>query len=54
MPPRLPPRDERGEVLPHDHNEILNDDDVIRRISQKQVIWDDNLGRLRISSLAGC
>lgn len=46
-----PPRDEHDTVIPHDHSEIENDDEVIRRISERQVILDKNGGR-RISSIA--
>ena len=47
----LPPRDETGRVIPHDHSEINNNDEVIRRISEKQIILDKN-GNCRISSMA--
>jgi hypothetical protein len=46
-----PPRDPNdGEVIPHDHDEIANEDDIIRRISDQQIV---NVGGVRrISSLA--
>lgn len=46
-----PPRDEHSEVIPHDHPEIDNDDEVIRRISERQITFDKN-GERRISSIA--
>lgn len=48
---KQPPRDENGEVIPHDHSEIENDDEVIRRISERQITQDKN-GNRRISSIA--
>ena len=48
---KLPPRDEHGKVIPHDHREIRNTDEVIRRISDLQTAPDRN-GRRRISSKA--
>ena len=50
MPLQPPPRDEHGNVLPHDHEGISACDGVIRRISEKQLV-DDGHGRLRPSSL---
>lgn len=52
MPPQLPPRDDDGAVVPYDEPNILDDDDLIRRISEKQTTFDKNAGRRRISSLA--
>jgi len=46
-----PPRDSDGCVLPHDHDEIGNDDGVIRRISELWITADKN-GNRRISSMA--
>jgi hypothetical protein len=46
-----PPRDEDGKVIPHDHSEINDNDEVIRRISERQIILDKN-GNRRISSMA--
>lgn len=52
MPLEPPPRDVRGEVIPHDHEGILPDDGIIRRISEQQLIRDDKTGGRRISSMA--
>lgn len=52
MPLPPPPRNERGEVIPHDHAQIAADDGVIRRISQHQIVFDPKLGSQRVSSLA--
>lgn len=46
-----PPRDENGDVTPHDHAEINNEDGVIRRISEKWVVPDKDGGK-RLSSMA--
>lgn len=51
MPLSPPPRDDDGNVLPHDHPEIKNGDGIIRRISEQFVVRDAN-GNLRISSMA--
>ncbi len=48
MPLEPPPRDVRGEVIPHDHEGILPDDGIIRRISEQQLIRDDKTGGRRI------
>jgi hypothetical protein len=50
VPLSPPPRDANGNVLPHDHAEILNQDDIIRRISDQQIV--EVAGRRRISSIA--
>jgi len=47
----FPPRDSDGSVLPHDHEEIKNEDEVIRRVSKQWVVRDAD-GHLRISSMA--
>lgn len=48
---RLPDLDDNGDVVPHDHDEIQNDDFLIRRVNPKQhVVPDDNRGCRRISS----
>jgi hypothetical protein len=48
-----PPRDANGQVLPHDHAEILNEDRLIRRINPiEHVVPDGNTGRRRISTKA--
>jgi hypothetical protein len=49
--PLPPPRDQNGEVTPHDHPEILANHIVIRRISEKQIVLD-RAGQRRISSIA--
>lgn len=49
---RPPPRDANGNVIPHDHCEISDDDGVIRRISEQQIVPDLTTGRWRVSSLA--
>lgn len=49
--PQPPPRNAVGEVLPHDHAEILAQDGVIRRISDKQVVSRPD-GRRTLSSIA--
>jgi hypothetical protein len=48
-----PQYDANGDVTPHDHNEILNEDVLIRRIDPVQhVVPDENRGGKRISSKA--
>ena len=47
-----PPRDSNMQVLPHDHPEILNQDGIIRRISEQHLINDEKTGGRRISSMA--
>ena len=52
MPLTSPPRDEYG-VSPHDHNEILADDLVIRRVSAAWTVVDPKApGGKRLSSMA--
>lgn len=51
MLPDPPAKDENGKTLPHDHAEIIDDDIVIRRISEKQIASYPN-GVRKISSLA--
>ncbi len=50
MPLRPPPRDKHGNVIPHDHEDLLESDGVIRRVSEKQLV-DDGRGRRRPSSI---
>jgi hypothetical protein len=50
--PLQPLRDENGDVVPHDHPEILNDHGVIRRISDEHIVFDEKIGGQRISSMA--
>ena len=49
--PQPPPRSQTGEVLPHDHDEILPDHGIIRRVSEKQVVKRAD-GRRTLSTLA--
>lgn len=51
MPLSPPPLDHNGVVEPHDHEEILNDDDIVRRISAHHLVVDSG-GVRRISSMA--
>lgn len=46
-----PPRDSDGSVLPHDHDEIKDEDEVIRRISDYFISQNPD-GSFRISSMA--
>lgn len=39
-------------MVPHDHQGILPDDGIIRRISEEQIIFDDKINGRRISSKA--
>ncbi len=52
MPLQPPPRDQDGRVIPHNHQDILPDDWVIRRISERLLIDDPKTGGKRISSIA--
>ena len=53
MPLTPPPRDGNGDVVPHDHPEIGDDDPVIRRISPEHVVPDPKAGTgRRISTMA--
>jgi hypothetical protein len=45
-----PQRDANGEVVPHDHPQIADGDDIIRRISEQQIV--NVSGTRRVSSLA--
>jgi hypothetical protein len=47
--PAAPPRDADGNVIPHDHAEILADHHVIRHTTPLHVV-DDGQGRKRIAS----
>ena len=51
MPLAPPPRDANGQVVPHDHNGIGNQDGVIRRISDFHLADGPN-GTLIVSSMA--
>jgi hypothetical protein len=50
--PLQPPRDANGNVVPHDHPEILNEHGVIRRVSEEHIVDDEKCptGR-RISTM---
>jgi hypothetical protein len=52
LPLDPPPRDTRGEVLPHDHAGILPEDGVIRRISPHHLVYDAKVQGKRPSSMA--
>lgn len=47
-----PPLDSNMQVQPHDHPEILDQDGIIRRISEQHLINDEKTGGRRISSIA--
>ena len=47
-----PPRDQNGDVVPHDHQDILPNDLIVRRISEQQIVIDAKIGGRRISSKA--
>jgi hypothetical protein len=48
-----PPRDTTGAVLPHDDPDIADADGLLRYIDpDNHLVWDDNLGRYRVSSAA--
>lgn len=51
MPLTPPPLDGNDEVVPHDHEEILDEDGVLRRISEHHLTRDED-GSLRVSSMA--
>lgn len=51
MPLQPPPRDAQG-VVPHDHDGILAEDVVIRRISAEMAVFDAKIGGKRLSSMA--
>ncbi len=50
MPPQPPPHDAQG-VVPHDHDSILSDDLVIRRVSAEMAVYDAKIGGKRLSSM---
>lgn len=52
MPLQPPPRDDHGNVIPHDHDGILSEHGVIRKISEQLVVEDEKVGGRRISSMA--
>lgn len=47
-----PPRDENGNVIPHDHEGIHAQDGIIRRIPEQHIVFDEKVGGKRISSMA--
>jgi hypothetical protein len=47
--PKEPPRDSEGNTLPHNHDEISNDDHVIRHIVPND-LCTDGAGGMRVSS----
>lgn len=51
MPLSPPPRDDKGQVVEHDHIELLASDIVFRRISREHIKPDAD-GNLRVSSMA--
>lgn len=52
MPLDPPPRDQIGEVVPHDHRGITSDDGVIRRVSHHHLVEDPKAGGKRLSTMA--
>lgn len=52
MPLDAPPRDDCGNVVPHDHSGINADDGVIRRIARNQLVYDAKLLANRPSTMA--
>jgi hypothetical protein len=48
--PRDPPRDSQGNILPHDHAEILDDHYVIRHINPNDLAFDETLKGKRLGS----
>lgn len=50
--PLLPQRDKNGDVVPHDHQEILPEHGIIRRISEQYIVTDDKCLVPRVSSMA--
>jgi hypothetical protein len=53
VPLSKPPLDENGEVVPHDHEGIANEDRVIRRVSAEHFVPDSKVsGGKRISTMA--
>jgi len=52
LPLDPPPRDCKGDVLPHDHAGIGPDDGIIRRISPQYMVDDPKTQGKRLSSMA--
>jgi len=52
MLPTKPPRNYHGDVVPHDHPDIGNTDNLIRGISPNHLVAAATPGKLRLSSMA--
>jgi hypothetical protein len=52
LPLNPPPRDDEGEVLPHDHAGIEHADGIIRRVSPQHMVDDPKTQGKRLSSMA--
>lgn len=52
--PANPPRDDRGFVIPHNHDEILNHHHVIRHTTPQDLCRNVDTGERRLSSGAFC
>jgi hypothetical protein len=52
LPIKLPPSDKNGLVIPHDHDEILDDHRIIRGVSAEFVVKDEQGRPQRLSSAA--
>ena len=52
MPLEPPPRDDDGNVKPHDHAGILRDDGILRRVSEHFIVDDPKTGGRRLSTMA--
>jgi hypothetical protein len=51
LPLTPPPRDDSGAVIPHDHEEILPNDGIIRGVSTQHIVHDPKaIGGKRVSS----
>jgi hypothetical protein len=50
MPPTDPPRDVAGNVVPHDHPDILNQHHVIRHTTPRDLVVDADSRKSRIAS----
>ena len=47
----IPPRDQDGNVLPHDDPDIADQDGLLRYIDpENHLVWDDNTQSYRVSS----
>jgi len=52
MLPTKPPRDPSGETTPHDHQDIVQSDHLIRGITKRHLVDSEVPGFKRVSSLA--